>query len=346
MISALAMSAAVFTSQSTLTWSRVANLPFSRMEGSLTSVGDNQAVYLGGSTRAAGNDDPATPVASAALYSSSGNRWSALPDMKYPRDSPGSCTIGGTVYAFGGTVKFPTPGQQPAQATETATAEAIDVAASGVNANAWRSAPSLPSPRTSPSATSLPNGTGCIIAAGFEATSGSYRYLNDAYLFDGKTYKPLPSLPYSRSNMGIVATGDGVYVIGGGETEPSYFNVSYLRLSPAVAGSWTPLAPLKEARSWAMIGAVTDPSDGKAKLVAAGGMSLNPMFEPMASVEVYSFAKNEWTLMPAGTAGALPTPVGFGSGIALNATHMLAAGGAGEGDTGKEVRLAFFSQRW
>ena len=49
------------------------------------------------------------------------------------------------------------------------------------------------------------------------------------------------------------------------------------------------------------------------------------------SVEVYSPRLDRWT-----TAAPLPGSIGFLSGAALNATHVLAAGGAGTGSTGVE----------
>ena len=76
---------------------------------------------------------------------------------------------------------------------------------------------------------------------------------------------------------------------------------------------------------------------GEELIVAAGGMSLIPMFDPMASVEVYSPLADKWTLYEQGTLGALPHPIGFGSGAAINSTHMLACGGYGPNVTGVEV---------
>ena len=73
-------------------------------------------------------------------------------------------------------------------------------------------------------------------------------------------------------------------------------------------------------------------------IVVAGGMSLEPMFQPMGSVEVY--ANETWTLFSDGLPGALPgVAVGFGSGAALNATHMVCGGGAGQGVDGTEAFL-------
>lgn len=65
-------------------------------------------------------------------------------------------------------------------------------------------------------------------------------------------------------------------------------------------------------------------------------MSLEPFFEPMASVEVYSPLEDAWT-----AAAALPGPIGFLSGAAVNDTHVLVAGGTGQGSTG--VESFFFS---
>ena len=74
-------------------------------------------------------------------------------------------------------------------------------------------------------------------------------------------------------------------------------------------------------------------------VVAAGGMSLIPMFEPMQSVEIYSPKDDKWTLFDVGAPAALPEPIGFGSGASINNTHMLAAGGMGPGDSGTQAYI-------
>ena len=154
----------------------------------------------------------------------------SLPDMTQPRDMPGTCVITGatgskTLYAFGGAIAFPTPPNTTMTITDTV--EMLAFGSDGQPANAWKPAKSLPSARTSPSVTSLADGSGCIIAAGF-SVGGPYgfQYLSDAYLFDGSAYKQLPDLAYGRSNMGIAAAGDGVLLIGGGAHDPSYYRAT------------------------------------------------------------------------------------------------------------------------
>merc|ERR1719281_1956362 len=100
--------------------------------------------------------------------------------------------------------------------------------------------------------------------------------------------------------------------------DPSYYNVSYLATS---ADAWVAAAPLIEARSWAAVAALQG-AHGETRIVAAGGMSLEPFFEPMASVEVYSPLSDTWT-----SAAGLPGSIGFLSGAAINATHVLVASG-------------------
>ena len=88
---------------------------------------------------------------------------------------------------------------------------------------------------------------------------------------------------------------------------------------------------------WAGLAAFLVATLGDA-IVVAGGMSLEPMFQPMGSVEVH--ANETWTLFSDGLPGALPSiAVGLGSGAALNATHMLCGGGAGQGVDGTEAFL-------
>jgi hypothetical protein len=331
-------------------WTPAADMAAKRMEASMASVGDGRVAYVGGAQMGGSvssmrnaqwrSSPPANsaPLKSAAMFDAASNVWSALPDMSSPRDSPGSCVISSngkkTLYVFGGTTAYPTPPHTQMNVTISAEMLVLD------GSSSWQSAPPLPSARTSPSVTSLKDGSGCIIACGFvdDPATGSFGYLQDSYLFDGASYKQLPDVPFKRSNMGIAATSDGVYVIGGGETDPSYYNVSYLQMSP-MADTWKPIAPLNYARSWTMVAALTDPVSGEEKIVAAGGMSLIPMFDPMASVEIYSTKLNSWKLMDDGSRGSLPTPIGFGSGAPINATHMIAAGGVGAGTTGTETLI-------
>ena len=298
----------------------------------MAPLGGGRVAYLGGSfASATGN----APFSSAVAYDAKSDSWAQLPDMQLPRDAPGACTLGGSLFAFGGAIAFPTP--PSSQMTITNSVESLDLFSSSPTW-AWGWAAPLPSNRTSPSVTALVDGSKCVIAGGFSGVpvaggAPTPGYLDDAYLFDGTSYSALPQLPFGRSNMGIAATSAGVYVIGGGAMDPSYFNVSFLAMPGGTpASAWEAVAPLNYARSWAMVATI-----GEA-IVVAGGMSLEPMFQPMGSVEVY--ANGSWTLFSDGLPGALPgIAVGFGSGAALNATHMLCGGGAGQGVDGTEAFL-------
>jgi hypothetical protein len=331
-------------------WKPAADSPTKRMEGSMASLQDERIAYVGGTYMgsAAGRAvyDPARksalggqPFSSGAVYDPAKNSWAVIPDMLTPRDAPGTCVMsspGGSMnlYAFGGTVAYPTSNTTVANITSSV--ESIVIGPSG---QTWSFQPSLPSARTSPSVTRLGDSSGCVVAGGFSSNTTGFEYLTDAYLFDGTLYSRLPDLPYGRSNAAIVAANNGVYHIGGGSLDPSYYNVSYLQLSPTVGKAWEPMAPLHKARSWASVAALLDPKSGRERIVVAGGMSLNPMFDPMASVEIYNPKKNEWTLFDDGEPGALPVPIGFGSGARINSTHMLVGGGVGQGTTGSEAYI-------
>ena len=89
-------------------------------------------------------------------------------------------------------------------------------------------------------------------------------------------------------------------------------------------------------------------------IVVAGGMSLEPMFQPMGSVEVY--ANVTWTLFSDGLPGVRQrslhaqgppgVAVGFGSGAALNATHMLCGDRSGSShDRSGPARVALTARR-
>ena len=213
------------------TWTQVASMPSKRMEGAMASIGDGRVAYVGGSFESKDN----RPFASAVLYTSSTNTWMSLPDMSYPRDAPGLCVIGKRLYAFGGAIKFSVP---PSMVTTyTDTVEYLDVD----TASAWHPAPSLPFNVTSPSVATISDGSGCVIAGGFTGMPSDFEYRHDVHFFDGKKYTPLPRMPFGRSNMGIAATRAGVYVVGGGATDPSYYNASFLAYDPTSTSSRSPM---------------------------------------------------------------------------------------------------------
>lgn len=123
----------------------------------------------------------------------------------------------------------------------------------------------------------------------FNIADQGFEYLNETLLFDGVSYTRLSDMPFQRSNLGLVAAHGGVYAIGGSKINPSYYNVSFLDLSaaavlggPPISSGWKSVAPLNEARCWPMVAAVTA-KDGSEMVVAAGGVSLIPMFEPMGA---------------------------------------------------------------
>ena len=326
-------------------WTPVARMPMKREEGAMTLVGERVA-YLGGSSfghsrnsRAFGEawtlQTESAPFRSAILYDPAVDSWTSLPDMQLPRSAPGACAIGETLYVFGGRSKGP---------LNTNSVEFIQL--DGANPR-WLPGPSLPGPnRTSPGAVALPDGSGCVIAGGFASTSMSnWSYQKDAWFFDGNKYTRLPDMHFRRSNMGLVGTPSGVYAIGGSEVYPAYYNASLLSYkkgpggAPQFGAAWSHVKPLNRARAYPMVGSLVNATTGEACLVAAGGMSLIPMFDPMASVEVYSPSADKWTLHEQGSPGALPFAIGFGSGASLNATHMLVAGGVGVSVTGDEAYI-------
>ena len=329
-------------------WDPIADMPTKRESGAMTLVGDGKLIpkrvaYLGGSAQGlhhhkgwanAGVGD--IPFASAVLYDPSTQAWTRLPDMSMPRDSPAACAIGDVLYVFGGTAKFP-----------VGTTNSMEYIQLGSLNPKWIVGPPLPgSNRTSPTAASLPDGAGCVIAGGFSSMQPTdFSYHKDAWFFDGTMYKRLPDMHFRRSNMGLVGTSSAVFAIGGSELYPAYYNASVLSYkkgsaasgAPEFADDWKAIKPLHRARSYPMASSIVDAASGEARLVVAGGMSLIPVFEPMASVETYSPEADQWTLFEQGSAGALPLAIGCGSAASLNATHMLIAGGLGPGVTGVEA---------
>lgn len=339
----LLAASSLFALSAPSSWTAVADMPFKRMSATMANIGDGRTAYVGGTYFGSepsvaadrGHSLGKPPFASGVVFDSAKGEWNAIPDMLEPRDSPGSCVLstegGSTALAvFGGTTSVSTSGVM----NITDSTEVIQI---GPGPSAWQYGPKLPTSRTAPSVTTLGGGEQCVVAGGFHGDSVSFQYLTDAYLFDGVEYTKLPDMPYGRSNMAIAAANNGIYILGGSALNPAYANVSYLQLVPTVGKAWQPMAPLHKARSWAMTTVLLDPKSGEELIVAAGGMSLDPMFQPMASVEVYNTKSDTWTLLDDGEAGALPHPIGFGSGARINSTDMMAGGGVGNGTTGLEA---------
>ena len=77
----------------------------------MASLRDGRVAVVGG-----GGSHGSGPMRAVDLFDADANKWTALPDMLQPRDSPGSCVLDSagdgaakTLYAFGGTTAYPTP---------------------------------------------------------------------------------------------------------------------------------------------------------------------------------------------------------------------------------------------
>lgn len=360
------------------TWTPTADLPDKRMEGNMASLHDGRVAYIGGSQigRPQPLDTAVLFDGATETWSALPKMTKTRDSPGVCAISKGGVS---KLYVFGGAVKYPPPGQSsfkvsasvesltfdPAPATEwvaetplpsSRTSPAVTALADGsgcIIAGGFSpaSSASMIAAPWSPRSMNSRKGEGGAAARRGTIGDENFMYLHDAWLFDGLNYTRLPDMPCKSSgpsapcancglsNMGVAATKSGIFLVGGGALNPSYFNVSYLQTSPTLGAAWEEKALLTYARSYSMVSALRDPATGDERLVAAGGMSLTPFFDPMASVEIYAPERDSWSLIDDGEPGALPTAIGFGSAARLNTTHMLAGGGAGAGTSGYEAYL-------
>ena len=190
---------------------------------------DGSDVYLvGGFT-----DGVAT--ARAWRYSSTEQRWTALPPMPTARGALGGAVIGNELYAVGGSP----PTDREGRTTPYGTLEILDL-----RTGRWRSGPPLAFPRHHAGVTAL--GGFLYVVGGRGATDYSLDY-NER--FDPRTgrWETLAPLPQAAGGLAAVAVGDEVVAVGGGDDPAGWVTGATWAYRPA-EDRWRRLPDLVHAR--------------------------------------------------------------------------------------------------
>ena len=281
------------------------------MSAASTALGDDtqQIAWVGGTKLNYINGKPMGDRANVSVYDLSSNSWyEDWPSMPTARSAPATGVLHSRLYVFGGSMQVNSTTHQGLSTITLDVVESFPFSAKPSHqtnqtksvTSSWSSETRLPQRIESPSAVSLEHGI--VIAGGFSSYIDNethmlhFAYHNETWLFDGKGYHTLPKLPFSRSNMGLVAAHGGIYALGGGELDPSYNNCSFLanvtgkvivskhgKLQAESAAKWETCPDLLEARSWMATGVATNQTSGEDIVVVAGGMS--DTFSPMSGVD-------------------------------------------------------------
>ena len=299
---------------------------FRFMSAASTSVG-NAIAWCGGTNLNITNGKFLQERNQVTTYNPTSNTWTTLPNMT-ARSAPACAYLSGRLYVFGGVQKkINASHHDPDPTIKLSLVESIAVTSDGTTTETkWRKEMDLPfGPRESPSTTSLSNNEGIVFAGGFDSgeTKGSFnfQYYNTSYLFNGKTYTPLPDMPFKRSNFALVSKKNVVYAFGGGETEPSYETCASLDMI-AKTKRWIPCPLLINPRSWMAAGVVQN------QIIIAGGM--DGMFSPTSEVDVLkvvgSRSASNWT----DSNCDLPSAAGFLSGAVTDGGEFVVYIGTAE----------------
>lgn len=218
---------------------------------------------------------------------------------------------------------------------------------------AWVTAKATLSPeRSGAAAASTPDGTKVVIVGGFH---DSGLYLDQTVVFDGTSLKVSAPFPHQRADLNLVTLKRrGVMLgFGGGALYPAYNETA---VYDPLRDTWTEAPPLVDGGGRNRGAAAVIETTGQHRVasrtprvsairpldissdavadewvVVAGGFSLNPFFDPMASTECFSAAAGKWVQNASAAAPCvttpLPSPRGSGAATAINASCMVFIGG-------------------
>jgi len=216
--------------------------------------------------------------------------WSSRGSMPTPRSALGAATVGGIVYAIGGT----------GSGGVTGAVEAYDPAS-----NTWAQRTPMPTARTGAGVAEL---NGLIYVAGGRSAGGTPTGAVEIYDPADDTWTTAPPMT-PRAHLALVAAGGRLYAIGGDAGAGGGGATTLVqRFDPATA-QWTTMAPLANARASLVAGALNN----GALLVAAGGAG--------TSTELYNVSTDTWSQGP-----AMLSPLsGSAAAVARNALYVFGA---------------------
>ena len=319
-------------------WTRSTPPPARWMSAASTTCGDTVA-FSGGESLSISTGATLGDRNKVTTFNPTTHTWHTWAPNMTGRVAPAAASLNSRLYVFGGTKKIPNASHSAHPVKILDLVESISFSPHGMLIEtSWKQEKPLPfGPRESPSAASLPNSAGIVIGAGFfsKTVNGvlTFKYFNDSWFFDGSDYTRLPDMPFSRSNMPMVAANKGIYAFGGGFTEPSYSTCAYLQVESATshASDWIKCPPLVTPTSWMSAGVLKD-KHGEDVVIAAGGM--DGMFSPTSVVEALSGGSSSSALGGGGGGNwsnlncDLPFAAGFLSGAVVNNSFVVVAGAA------------------
>jgi len=239
------------------------------------------------------------PVAPTVHFTVTGGMaWDTLATLPTARYAMGVTTLGGKVYAIGGS-----DGSDPMN-----TVEAYDP-----TTNTWAAKAPMPTPRLD---------LGVAVAGGKIYAIGGFdgnRRLASVEAYDPttNTWSPRASLPTPRSALGVATASNGkIYAIGGCSGNQCDQLATVEEYDPTT-NTWTTRAPMPVARSGLRVVAATN-----GLLYAIGGCT-GSLCDRVATVEAYNPATNSWS-----TKSSLPSPRdSFGAALGANGKIYVVGGG-------------------
>lgn len=223
-------------------------------------------------------------------------RWRAGPDMKDVRREHGIATVGGRVFAIGGTNAGGT----------TRSVEAFDV-----QKNEWAEVQPMNAPRNRPGVGVV---GGKIIVMGGNSTGG-FTASCEALDVDGGEWETVPAMPTERYEFGVAVIGDRVFAIGGYNNR----QVSCVEVFDAGRNEWEKLSPMPTPRQAMAIALVEDRF-----IWAIGGYRNGQVLDV---IEVFDAVENSWTTPDV----KMPMPRGFMGQAIVIGDEVLIIGGCTTG---------------
>jgi N-acetylneuraminic acid mutarotase len=207
------------------------------------------------------------------VYDTATDRWERKASLPEGRDHAMAAALGGKVYVFGGGL-----------GDATRTTFAYDP-----GRDTWTRMADMPFRRTAGGAAAYA-GNDIIVVGG----TGDSPEMTMFYTPSSDRWRMGPPLSAPREHLGVTATGDAVYVVGGRWQDVLKDTNEVLPVGNNVV--WRSLASLPTARGGTAAGTING------RVHVAGGEAFGPT-RTFEEVEVYDPRTDRWTRLP-----GLPTP--------------------------------------
>lgn len=212
-------------------WETKIDIPTARWGAAAAAI-DGKIYVLGGAVGDAFGDR--TILSTVEVFDPSDDSWDTAADMPTARAVFGAPSIGGKIFAGGGSV-----GNAVEQHSVTGAFEVYDSAT-----DSWSEAAPMPTPRTSHAAIALDDEIHVFGGFAFDDLA-PLRGIRDVEVFDPSTniWERSTVMPDDRWGLGAAVVDDTIYLIGGG-LEPLVLNGStYVdAYDPDLYTSWTEAA--------------------------------------------------------------------------------------------------------